>query len=154
MRLNDIADNPGAIKRRVRVGRGPGSGKGKTGGRGIKGQKSRSGVAIKAFEGGQMPLYQRLPKRGFNSRNSKKLYDQVNLGSIQKLIDTKKIVENKPINIEVLRGVGLINKNAVTVKLLAKGVLASKVKIEVSSASERARQAVEKMGGELNLISS
>ena len=100
-----------------------------------------------------MPLYQRLPKRGFNSRNSKKLQDQVNLGSIQKLIDTKKIVGNKPIDIEILRSVGLINKNAVSVKLLAKGALASKVKIEVSSASEKAKQAVEKTGGELNLVS-
>ena len=154
MRLNEISDNPGAVKKRVRVGRGPGSGKGKTGGRGIKGQKSRSGVAIKAFEGGQMPLYQRLPKRGFNSRNSKKLLDQVNLGAIQKLIDAKKIVQNKPIDISVLRDVGLINKNAVTVKLLAKGALQTKVKIEVSSASEQAKQAVEKMGGELNLVSS
>ena len=154
MRLNDISDNPGAVKRKLRVGRGPGSGKGKTGGRGIKGQKSRSGVSINAFEGGQMPLYQRLPKRGFNSRKSKKLLDQVNLGSIQKLIDAKKIVENKPINIELLRSLSLINKNAVFVKLLAKGVLTSKVKIEVSSASEKAKQAVEKIGGELNLISS
>ena len=153
MRLNDISDNPGAIKKRVRVGRGPGSGKGKTGGRGIKGQKSRSGVAIKGFEGGQMPLYQRLPKRGFNSRNSKKLLDQVNLGSIQKLIDTKKIVENKTIDIEVLRDVGLINKNAVSVKLLAKGAMTSKVKIEVSNASEKAKKAVEKLGGELSLTS-
>ena len=154
MRLNDISDNPGAVKRKMRVGRGPGSGKGKTGGRGIKGQKSRSGVSINAFEGGQMPLYQRLPKRGFNSRKSKKLLDQVNLGSIQKLIDAKKIVENKPIDIDLLRSVSLINKNAVFVKLLAKGVLTSKVKIEVSSASEKAKQAVEKIGGELNLISS
>tara|TARA_A100000164_G_scaffold366920_1_gene388304 strand:+ start:592 stop:1053 length:462 start_codon:yes stop_codon:yes gene_type:complete len=153
MRLNDISDNPGALKKRVRVGRGPGSGKGKTGGRGIKGQKSRSGVAIKAFEGGQMPLYQRLPKRGFNSRNSKKLLDQVNLGSIQKLINAKKIVESKPIDIEVLRDVGLINKNAVSVKLLAKGTLASKIKIKVSSASEKAKHVVEKLGGELSLIS-
>ena len=153
MRLNDISDNPGALKKRVRVGRGPGSGKGKTGGRGIKGQKSRSGVAINAFEGGQMPLYQRLPKRGFNSRNSKKLLDQVNLGSIQKLIDAKKIVESKSIDIEVLRGVGLINKNAMSVKLLAKGTLASKIKIEVSSASEKAKHVVEKLGGELSLIS-
>ena len=154
MRLNDISDNPGAVKRKIRVGRGPGSGKGKTGGRGIKGQKSRSGVSINAFEGGQMPLYQRLPKRGFNSRKSKKLLDQVNLGSIQKLIDAKKIVENKLIDIALLRSVSLINKNAVFVKLLAKGVLTSKVKIEVSSASEKAKQAVEKIGGELNLISS
>ena len=154
MRLNDISDNPGAVKRKLRVGRGPGSGKGKTGGRGIKGQKSRSGVSINAFEGGQMPLYQRLPKRGFNSRKLKKLLDQVNLGSIQKLIDAKKIMENKPIDIDLLRSVSLINKNAVFVKLLAKGVLTSKVKIEVSSASEKAKQAVEKIGGELNLISS
>ena len=154
MRLNDISDNPGAVKKRVRVGRGPGSGKGKTGGRGIKGQKSRSGVSIKAFEGGQMPLYQRLPKRGFNSRNSKKLLDQVNIGSIQKLIDAKKIIENKPIDIAVLHSVGLINKNAVSVKLLAKGELKSKIKIEVSSASDKAKKAVESMGGELNLVSS
>ena len=154
MRLNDISDNPGAVKRKLRVGRGPGSGKGKTGGRGIKGQKSRSGVSINAFEGGQMPLYQRLPKRGFNSRKSAKLLDQVNLGAIQKLIDAKKIMENKPIDIDLLRSVSLINKNAVFVKLLAKGVLTSKVKIEVSSASEKAKQAVEKIGGELNLISS
>ena len=154
MRLNDISDNPGATKKRVRVGRGPGSGKGKTGGRGIKGQKSRSGVSIKAFEGGQMPLYQRLPKRGFNSRNSKKLLDQVNLGSIQKLIDAKKIVENEPIDIAVLHNVGLINKNAVSVKLLAKGALTSKIKIVVTSASEKAKKAVENMGGELSLVSS
>ena len=154
MRLNNISDNPGATKKRVRVGRGTGSGKGKTGGRGIKGQKSRSGVAIKAFEGGQMPLYQRLPKRGFNSRNSKKLLDQVNLGSIQKLIDAKKIVENEPIDIAVLHNVGLINKNAVSVKLLAKGALTSKIKIVVTSASEKAKKAVENMGGELSLVSS
>ena len=154
MRLNDISDNPGAVKKRVRVGRGPGSGKGKTGGRGIKGQKSRSGVSIKAFEGGQMPLYQRLPKRGFNSRNSKKLLDQVNIGSIQKLIDAKKIIESKPIDIAMLHSVGLINKNAVSVKLLAKGDLKSKIKIEVSSASDKAKKAVENMGGELNLVSS
>ena len=154
MRLNDISDNPGAVKKRVRVGRGPGSGKGKTGGRGIKGQKSRSGVSIKAFEGGQMPLYQRLPKRGFNSRNSKKLLDQVNIGSIQKLIDAKKIIENKLIDIAVLHSVGLINKNAVSVKLLAKGALKPKIKIEVSSASDKAKKAVENTGGELNLVSS
>ena len=154
MRLNDISDNPGAVKRKIRVGRGPGSGKGKTGGRGIKGQKSRSGVSLNAFEGGQMPLYQRLPKRGFNSRKSKKLLDQVNLGSIQKLIDAKKIMESKPIDIALLRSVSLINKNAVFVILLAKGVLTSQIEIEVSSASEKAKQAVEKMGGKLNLISS
>jgi large subunit ribosomal protein L15 len=101
-----------------------------------------------------MPLYQRLPKRGFNSRNSKKLLDQVNLGSIQKLIDAKKIIENEPIDIAVLHNVGLINKNAVSVKLLAKGALTSKIKIVVTSASEKAKKAVENMGGELNLVSS
>jgi len=154
MRLIYISYNTGSVKRKLKGGREPSSGKGKAGGRGIKGQKSRSGVSINAFEGGQMPLYQRLPKRGFNSRKSKKLLDQVNLGSIQKLIDAKKIVENKPIDIDLLRSVSLINKNAVFVKLLGKGVLTSKVKIEVSSASEKAKQAVEKIGGELNLISS
>jgi large subunit ribosomal protein L15 len=154
MRLNDISDNTGATKKRVRVGRGPGSGKGKTAGRGIKGQKSRSGVSIKAFEGGQMPLYQRLPKRGFNSRRSKKLLDKVNIGEIQKLIDAKKILISKKIDIDVLRNVGLINKNAMHVKLLGKGDIASKIKIQVSSASEKAKNAVEKVGGELSLVSS
>ena len=155
MDLSNLKPAEGSVRKNSkRIGRGEGSGKGGTSTRGHKGAKSRSGYSKKiGFEGGQMPLYQRLPKRGFNSRNSKKLIDQVNLGSIQKLIDTKKIVENKTIDINVLRGVGLINKNAVSVKLLAKGALVSKVKIEVSSASEKARQAVEKMGGELNLIS-
>ena len=154
MKINELKATLTSSKQNKRRGRGSGSGLGKTAGRGVKGQKSRSGVSINGFEGGQMPLYQRLPKRGFNSRNSKKLLDQVNLGSIQKLIDAKKIVEDNLIDIALLRSVGLINKNAVSVKLLAKGSLASKVKIEVSSASEKARQAVEKMGGELNLISA
>ena len=129
MRLNDISDNPGAVKKRVRVGRGPGSGKGKTAGRGIKGQKSRSGVSIKAFEGGQMPLYQRLPKRGFNSRNSKKLLDQVNLGSIQKLIDAKKIVENKLIDIAVLRSVSDQQECSLR-KAFGKRILSPQVKLK------------------------
>ena len=153
MRLNDISDNPGSTRKRFRVGRGPGSGKGKTAGRGIKGQKSRSGVSINSFEGGQMPLYQRLPKRGFNSRNSKKLMDQVNLGSIQKLVDNKKIGIEDKIDINVLRKGGLINKKATFVKLLAKGNLVSKIKIQVSSASEKAKNAVEKIGGEFSLDS-
>ena len=127
MKINELKSSLTSNKKNKRRGRGSGSGLGKTAGRGVKGQKSRSGVSIKAFEGGQMPLYQRIPKRGFNSRNSKKLRDQVNLGSIQKLIDEKEIVENKSIDIEVLRSVGLINKNAGSVKLLAKGSLASKV---------------------------
>ena len=154
MKINELKSPLSSRKQNKRRGRGSGSGLGKTAGRGVKGQKSRSGVSIKAFEGGQMPLYQRLPKRGFNSRNSKKLLDQVNIGSIQKLIDAKKIIENKPIDIAVLHSVGLINKNAVSVKLLAKGALKSKIKIEVSSASDKAKKAVENMGGELNLVSS
>ncbi len=152
MRLNEISDNQGANKKRTRVGRGPGSGKGKTAGRGIKGQKSRSGVAIKAFEGGQMPLYQRLPKRGFNSRNNRKTFDQVNVGSIQKLVDSEKIKVNELINTELLRKVGLINKNSVSVKLLAKGTLSAKLKIEIGSASEKAKKLVEDCGGSLTLI--
>ncbi len=152
MRLNEISDNQGANKKRTRVGRGPGSGKGKTAGRGIKGQKSRSGVAIKAFEGGQMPLYQRLPKRGFNSRNNRKTFDQVNVGSIQKLVDSEKIKVSELINTELLRKVGLINKNSVSVKLLAKGTLSAKLKIEISSASEKAKKLVEDCGGSLTLI--
>ena len=152
MRLNELSDNAGAFKKRTRVGRGPGSGKGKTAGRGIKGQKSRSGVAINAFEGGQMPLYQRLPKRGFNSRNNKKTFDQVNLGSIQKLIDLKKLKGGEIINIDLLRSIGLINKNSITVKLLAKGKLSTNLKIEVSSASEKAKKLVEDCGGSLKLV--
>ena len=152
MRLNELADNLGANKKRTRVGRGPGSGKGKTAGRGIKGQKSRSGVAIKGFEGGQMPLYQRLPKRGFNSRKNRKTFDQVNLGSIQKLVDSKKIKESELINTELLRNVGLVNKNSISVKLLAKGTLTTKLKIEISSASEKAKKLVEDCGGSITLV--
>ena len=152
MRLNELSDNQGANKKRTRVGRGPGSGKGKTAGRGIKGQKSRSGVAINAFEGGQMPLYQRLPKRGFNSRNNRKNFDQVNLGSIQKLVDTKKIKVSDLIDTKLLRNVGLINKNTVYVKLLAKGALSAKLKIEITSASGKAKKLVEDCGGSLTIV--
>ena len=152
MRLNELSDNQGANKKRTRVGRGPGSGKGKTAGRGIKGQKSRSGVSLNGFEGGQMPLYQRLPKRGFNSRNNRKNFDQVNLGSIQKLVDSEKIKVSDLINTELLRNVGLINKNSVHVKLLAKGTLSAKLKIEIGSASEKAKKLVEDCGGSLTIV--
>ena len=152
MRLNELSDNQGANKKRTRVGRGPGSGKGKTAGRGIKGQKSRSGVSLNGFEGGQMPLYQRLPKRGFNSRNNRKNFDQVNLGSIQKLVDSEKIKVGDLINTELLRNVGLINKNSVHVKLLAKGTLSAKLKIEIGSASEKAKKLVEDCGGSLTIV--
>ena len=146
MRLNEIADNPGATKNRKRIGRGIGSGKGKTGGRGVKGQKSRSGVAIKGFEGGQMPIYQRLPKRGFNNIN-RKTFVPVNLGRLQEAIDAKKLDAKKAITIELLQEAGLVNGVKDGVRLLATGELKSKITIEVSGASTAAIAAVEKAGG-------
>lgn len=150
MKLNEIADNPGATKNRKRIGRGIGSGKGKTGGRGVKGQKSRSGVAIKGFEGGQMPIYQRLPKRGFNNIN-RKTFVPVNLGQLQEAIDAKKIDIKKAVTIELLQDAGLVNGVKDGVRLLATGELKSKVTIEVSGASAAAIAAVEKAGGTVTL---
>ncbi len=150
MKLNEIADNAGATKNRKRIGRGIGSGKGKTGGRGVKGQKSRSGVAIKGFEGGQMPIYQRLPKRGFNNIN-RKTFVPVNLGQLQEAIDAKKIDAKKAITIELLQEAGLVNGVKDGVRLLATGELKSKVTIEVSGASAAAIAAVEKAGGKVTL---
>lgn len=126
MKLNELRDNPGATKPRKRVGRGPGSGMGKTGGRGIKGQKSRSGVAIKGFEGGQMPLYQRLPKRGFNMRNRKK-FAVVNLGLIQKFIEAGKLDAGQPITEDALLASGLIRRKLDGVRVLAKGEITTKI---------------------------
>lgn len=151
MRLNELANNPGATKNRKRIGRGIGSGKGKTGGRGVKGQKSRSGVAIKGFEGGQMPLYQRLPKRGFNNIN-RKTFVPVNLGRLQEAIDAEKIDVSSPITIDVLQASGLVNAVRDGVRLLAKGELKSKVTIEVSGVSGAALAAVEKAGGKVTII--
>ncbi|MCP5038025.1 MAG: 50S ribosomal protein L15 [Rhodobacteraceae bacterium] len=150
MKLHELSDNPGATKKRTRVGRGPGSGKGKTGGRGIKGQKSRSGVAIKGFEGGQMPLYQRLPKRGFNSRN-KKSFAVINLGLIQKFIDTDKLDAKKEITEDVLLETGAIRRKLDGVRVLAKGEITAKVKLSVTGASKSAVEAVEKAGGKLTV---
>jgi len=146
MKLNEIANNPGATKDRKRIGRGIGSGTGKTGGRGVKGQKSRSGVAIKGFEGGQMPIYQRLPKRGFNNINRKN-FVPVNLGGLQDAIDAKKIDAKKTITIDLLKEAGLVNGVKDGVRLLASGELKSKITIEVSGASAAAIAAVEKAGG-------
>ncbi|MCF6196041.1 MAG: 50S ribosomal protein L15 [Emcibacter sp.] len=146
MKLNEIANKPGATKNRKRIGRGIGSGTGKTGGRGVKGQKSRSGVAIKGFEGGQMPLYQRLPKRGFNNINRKN-FVPVNLGRLQEAIDAKKIDAKKAITIDVLQAAGVVNGVKDGVRLLASGELKAKVTIEVSGASAAAVAAVEKAGG-------
>lgn len=148
MKLNELHDNPGATKKRMRVGRGPGSGKGKTAGRGIKGQKSRSGVAINAFEGGQMPLYQRLAKRGFNQPNRKR-YAVVNLGLVQKFIDAGKIDAAQPITEEVLVTSGLVRRRRDGIRLLAKGDFSAKADIEVTGASKSAAESVEKAGGSL-----
>ncbi|MGA1180174.1 MAG: 50S ribosomal protein L15 [Marivivens sp.] len=148
MKLHELRDNDGAAKKRTRVGRGPGSGKGKTGGRGIKGQKSRSGVALNAYEGGQMPLYQRLPKRGFNKPN-RKAFAIVNLGLIQKFIDNKKIDAKAEITEDVLVASGLVRRKLDGIRVLAKGELKAKANITVTGASKGAVEAVEKAGGKL-----
>ena len=150
MKLNQLSDNPGATKRRKRIGRGPGSGTGKMGGRGIKGQKSRSGVAINGYEGGQMPLYMRLPKRGFNNINAK-TYAVVNLGLIQKFIDAKKIDIKKPVTEQSLVESGLVRRIKDGVRILAKGELTSKLDITVTGASASAIEAVANAGGSLNV---
>ena len=153
MKLNELRDNPGATKKRKRVGRGPGSGMGKTGGRGIKGQKSRSGVAIGGYEGGQMPLYQRLPKRGFNKPNRKQ-YAVVNPGLIQKFVDAKKLDAKKAITEDVLVETGIVRRKLDGVRILAKGEISAKVKLEVTGASKSAVEAVEKAGGSLTITSA
>ncbi len=151
MKLNDIRDNAGARKTRVRVGRGIGSGKGKTGGRGQKGQKSRSGVAIKGFEGGQMPLHMRLPKRGFNNIFSKD-YAEVNLGQIQKLIDAKALDAKAVIDHAALKAAGIARGGKDGVRLLGSGELTAKVSFKVAGASKGALAAVEKAGGSVEVI--
>jgi len=150
MKLHELRDNAGATKKRKRVGRGPGSGTGKMGGRGIKGQKSRSGVAINGYEGGQMPLYQRLPKRGFNMRNPNK-YAVVNFLVLQKFIDAGKIDAKKPITEDSMVECGLVRRKLQGVRLLAKGELTSKLDITVTGASKGAVEAVEKAGGKITL---
>ena len=150
MKLHELRDNPGATKKRKRIGRGPGSGTGKTGGRGIKGQKSRSGVAIKGYEGGQMPLYQRLPKRGFTKPN-RKSYAVVNLGLIQKFVDAGKIDAAQPITEEVLVASGLVRRRLDGIRVLAKGDVSAKLDISVTGASRAAIEAVEKAGGSLSV---
>ena len=151
MKLTDLRDNPGARKERIRVGRGIGSGKGKTGGRGQKGQKSRSGVAIKGFEGGQMPLHMRLPKRGFNNPFGKD-YAEVNLGMVQKFIDAKKLDAKKDIDHAALKAAGLARGGKDGVRLLGKGELKAKAKFVVAGASKGAIEAVEKAGGSVEVI--
>ncbi len=151
MKLNEIRDNPGARKVRTRVGRGIGSGKGKTAGRGQKGQKARSGVAIKGFEGGQMPLHMRLPKRGFNNPFGKD-YAEVNLGMVQKFIDAGKLDAKKDIDHAALKAAGLGKGGKDGVRLLGKGELTSAVKFIVNGASKGALDAVGKAGGSVEVL--
>ena len=150
-KLNDIRDNPGARHNRIRVGRGIGSGKGKTGGRGQKGQKSRSGVAVKGFEGGQMPLHMRLPKRGFNNPFGKD-FAEVNLGQIQRLVDDKKLDAKKTIDHEALKAAGVARGGKDGVRLLGKGEITAKLTFKVAGASKGAVSAVEKAGGSVEVI--
>ena len=150
MKLNEIADNAGARTRRMRVGRGIGSGKGKTAGRGVKGQKSRTGVAIKGFEGGQMPLHRRLPKRGFLPPHQKS-WQIVNLGSLQKAIDEKKLDAGQTIDAAAMVAAGLFKNPSDGVRLLGKGEIKTKIEVKVAGASASAIAAVEKAGGKVEL---
>ena len=150
-RLNELRDNAGANKVRVRVGRGIGSGVGKTGGRGQKGQKSRSGVSIHGFEGGQMPLHMRLPKRGFNNIFAKD-YAEVNLGAVQKMIDAGKLDAKGLLDHGALKAAGLARGGKDGVRLLGKGELKAKVSFKVAGASKGAREAVEKLGGSVEIV--
>lgn len=150
MKLNELKDNKGATRGIMRIGRGIGSGKGKTGGRGGKGQTARSGVAINAFEGGQMPLHRRLPKRGFNNGNRVE-YSIINLSDLQRAVDDKRIKAGDTLTEAQLIEKGLTKANENGVKLLAKGALTAKLNIEVSKASKAAAEALEKAGGKLTL---
>ena len=151
MRLNQISDNRGARKRRMRIGRGIGSGKGKTGGRGGKGQTARTGVAINGFEGGQMPIYRRLPKRGFVNIFAERP-TEINLGRLQDAIDRGTLDAAATINAAAIKAAGLANRIGHGVKLLAKGELKAKVTIEVDRASKAAVAAVEKAGGRVTIL--
>ncbi|WP_157215696.1 50S ribosomal protein L15 [Flavisphingomonas formosensis] len=151
MKLNDIRDNLGARKDRVRVGRGIGSGLGKTAGRGQKGQKSREGVSIKGFEGGQMPLHMRLPKRGFNNIFAKD-YAEANLGAIQKLVDGGKLASDGVIDHAALKAAGIARGGKDGVRILAKGEFSAKLSFKVAGVSKSAREAIEKAGGSVEVI--
>jgi len=151
MNLNDIRDNAGARHRRIRVGRGIGSGKGKTAGRGQKGAKARSGVSIAGFEGGQMPLHMRIPKRGFNNTKFAKDYAQVNIGLVQKAIDAGKLDIKGTVDHAALKAAGLARGGKDGVRLLGKGELTAKVSFSVAGVSAGARAAVEKAGGSVTV---
>ena len=153
MKLNEIRDNDGATKNAKRVGRGIGSGRGKTSGSGHKGQKARSGVSIKGFEGGQMPIHRRLPKRGFNNI-FRKAYVEVNVGRIQSAVDSGKLDSAKPIDAAALVAAGVISKAKDGVRLLAKGELSAKVDLHVAGASKAAAAIVEKAGGSVTVATA
>ena len=146
MKLNDIRDKVGSTQTRKRIGRGIGSGTGKTSGKGHKGQKARSGVSIKGFEGGQMPIHRRLPKRGFTNINRIN-YTELNLEKIQNLIDNKKIDTKKIVNYKTLFDLGLVKSKKARIKLLAKGEIKNKIDIEVSASSKSAKEQIEQAGG-------
>ena len=153
MKLNQLSDNAGARKSRMRIGRGIGSGKGKTGGRGGKGQTARTGVAINGYEGGQMPLHRRLPKRGFNNI-FRKDYVVVNLGRLQQAVDAGKLDAGKAVDVAALQGAGIVNNARDGVRLLAKGELKAKLSLEVAGASKAAIAAVEKAGGSVKVTAA
>ncbi len=151
MKLNDLRDNEGATKNRMRVGRGIGSGKGKTGGRGVKGQKARTGVAIKGFEGGQMPLHRRLPKRGFTPPNAKH-YNEVNLGRIQTAIEAGKLEAGATVTVETLVAAGVLSKPRDGVRILGGGELTTGLAFEVAGTSKSAAEAIAKAGGSVTVL--
>ena len=151
--MNILSNTTKVKTSKKRLGRGIGSGKGKTSGRGVKGQKSRSGVAIKSFEGGQMPLYRRLPKRGFNPINRKKIA-KINLDQIQSFVDNKRVDPENGINLETLKKNNIINKSYLKYKILANGNLTSKINIEADFSSVSAKEKIEKLGGVLKIKNS
>ena len=153
MKLNELRDNEGATKISKRVGRGIGSGKGKTGGRGVKGQKSRSGVAIKGFEGGQMPIYRRLPKRGFTNIFAKN-FNVVSVGRLQAAVDAKKLDAKKTIDAAALKAAGVIRREKDGVRVLADGELKAKLTVEVAGASKAAIEKIEKAGGSIKVLAA
>ena len=151
MKLHELADKAGATKDRMRIGRGIGSGKGKTGGRGVKGQKARTGVRIKGFEGGQMPLHRRLPKRGFNNIFSKK-FSEVGLGDVQAAIDAGKLDASATVNAAALQAAGLVRRTRDGIRILGNGELKAKVNFEVAGTSKPAAAAIEKAGGTVTIV--
>jgi len=151
MKLNEIRDNPGARHYEKRLGRGIGSGLGKTSGKGHKGQKARAGVALHAFEGGQMPLHRRLPKRGFNNIFAK-TYVEVNLDKLQQAVDAGKLDGSKPVDAEAIRNAGLVKQTRDGVRVLGRGDLKAKLDLQVAGVSTSARAAVEKAGGSVTIV--